>query len=238
MLMRQKIPGATMSAALTSSSIRAIPRVCIKVAVAAPKGGVGKSTLVRAMLASAAGAGISAVGINMDEQQTLTTWHQRRELIRAHRPEISKIDVLTKPIGEWRSALSAIASYTIAFFDTPPGHGQNAVAISNICEKVDLVLIPTGVTEDDLNEVIPFAQSVAGEKAAFVLMKANRRTKSFIAAQTMLNKAGRLCPIEVPTLEDIHQFHPSGMTAIDMLGANGSEQLTAVWDFVRREVRL
>ena len=225
-----------MSAAL--ASIETLGRPCIKVAICAPKGGVGKTTLARALLVAAHAAGFNAVGVNVDEQTTLTAWGAARERRRARIPEVTRVDVLTHPINDWRQALKATSGYCIAFIDTPPGHGQNAVAIRNLCDAADLVLIPTGVSEDDLAEVIPFAKQLTKDKVAFVLMKVNRRFRSFQKAQSDLMKVARLCPAEVPALEEIHMYHKGGLTALDVRQSAGSDQLTSVWNFVRHEVRL
>jgi len=225
-----------MSAAIAAIKTRSRP--CIKVAICAPKGGVGKTTLARALLVAAHAAGVNAVGVNVDEQTTLTAWGSARERRRSKAPEISQIDVLTHPLNDWRQALNATSGYSIAFIDTPPGHGQNAVAIRNLCDAADLVLIPTGVSEDDLAEVIPFAKQIAGAKAAFVLMKVNRRFRSFQKAQSDLMKIARLCPAEVPALEEIHMYHRGGLTALDVKRSAGSDQLASVWNFVRHEVQL
>lgn len=225
-----------MSAAL--ATVATLPRACIKVAICAPKGGVGKTTLARALLVAAHASGINAVGINMDGQQTLTTWQLAREHKRLSYPDISKIDVLTHPINDWRKALKGLSGYDIAFIDTPPGHGEHTVAIRNLCDLADLVLIPTGVSGDDLDEVLPFAKQVAGAKAAFVLMRVNRRFRSFLSAQSEMMSVARLCPAEVPTLEEIHAYHRAGLTALDVKQSAGSVQLTSVWNFVRHEVSI
>lgn len=225
-----------MSAALAKAETLARP--CIKVAICAPKGGVGKTTLARALLVAAHAAGVNAVGVNVDEQTTLTAWGAARDRRRTKRPEVTQIDVLTHSINDWRHALKATSGYSIAFIDTPPGHGQNAVAIRNLCDAADLVLIPTGVSEDDLAEVIPFAKQIVAGKAAFVLMKVNRRFRSFQKAQRDLMKIARLCPAEVPALEEIHIYHKGGLTALDVKQSAGADQLISVWNFVRHEVHL
>lgn len=231
-----------MSVLLSSSEPSAHaekPKSCLIVVVCAPKGGVGKTTIVRNLLVSAAHTNISAIGINMDEQQTLSRWATVRSSACEKFSELRPVVVTQCSINDYRQAVRTLYGYDIAFVDTPPGHGPFASAIANLCETADLVLVPTSTTHDDVAEVRPFMQRVAREKGAFVLNRVNKRTTSFLEGRTALVAAGAVCPVEIPQLEDIHQWAAYGMTAFDApKKALGINELNGVWNFVCQRVGL
>src|SRR3954465_1885226 len=77
----------------------------IIVLLSSPKGGVGKSSLSRNLLASAAQAGKQVIGIDLDQQATLKTWSERRERARSAIPGLPPVLVIAAPLGGWREAL-------------------------------------------------------------------------------------------------------------------------------------
>jgi chromosome partitioning protein len=191
-----------------------------------------------ALLVCARKAGLRAAGVNVDEQQSLTKWSEYRETQRS-RPEgaeLVDVPILTRRVDDYRQiALELAGSYDIAFIDTPPGHMHYRNSVHRLCEAADLILIPTGTSELDLGEVIPFRRSTAGDRGVFLLNAVNRRTSALQRAQQRLIKQGKLCPVNIPRLESIaHQFM-LGLAAPDT-GERGAEDFTAVWDFVRHEV--
>jgi chromosome partitioning protein len=194
---------------------------------------VGKTTIIMGLLVCARNAGKRVIGINMDEQQTLTTWGAYREKAR-ERIDCSDVPVLARDMDDYRRVMAEVAEYDVAVFDTPPGHSHFRNAIATLCSLADLILIPTGASAVDLTEVIPFGEQYAGSRGVFCLNGVNRRTASFQKAQTRLLKSGRLCPVAIPRLEGIHIYFEKGLTVGDVGGAQGAD----VWNFVRQEVAL
>lgn len=212
---------------------------CTTVVVAAPKGGVGKTTVVMALLVCARQAGLRVVGINLDEQPSLTNWGRFRDLQRQNPAagDILDVPVLTRRVDDYRQIEADIAGkFDLALLDTPPGHAHYRVPVSRICEQADLILIPTGVSDLDLDEVIAFRTGTAGDKGVFLLNAVNRRASSYQRARQRLLRVGRLCPADVPRLEGIHTQFKLGLASPDT-GDRGTDDFGAVWDFVRHEVR-
>src|SRR4051794_23450385 len=213
---------------------------CAKVVIAAPKGGVGKTTVVMALLVCARTAGFRVAGVNTDEQPSLTNWGKFREAQRRNPAASGLVDVpiLTRRLDDYRQVNREVSnSYDIAFIDTPPGHSHYRGSVQSLCETADLVLIPTGPSDVDLDEVIPFRMQTAGDKAVFLLNAVNRRASSYLRARQRLIKVGLLCPVDVPRLEVIHTQYKLGLASPDT-GDKGADDFTAVWEFVRREVGL
>lgn len=208
--------------------------------VASPKGGVGKSCLARNILVSAARDGIRVLGIDLDQQQTLAKWHARRERVRQSFADCAEVPVRAVPVADWRSAVREAESYELAVIDTPPSIEAQYSAALSLCSAADLVIVPTGATQDDVDSCAPWMKVLvdAEIQASFVLNKANRRVKSYEAVRAKLLQVGQLCPVEIPTLEDIHVSAGKGLAIPDFTNAKASATFEALWCYVAREAGL
>ena len=77
-----------------------------------------------------------------------------------------------------------------------------------------------------------------GVRAAFLLNRTNPRWGSYLEAKRQLNRAGPLCPVDVRQLRDIEATNSYGIGINEFDRAKGTEDLQAVWDFVRGAVGL
>jgi chromosome partitioning protein len=210
---------------------------CRIITVCSPKGGVGKTTIVRNLLVSAGQAGVRAIGIDFDPQASLYKWHLRRERTRETFPDFVPTEVSRADLHDWRAVLRKIERHKLAIFDTPPSIEEHLAAVQGLCQEASFVLVPTGYTLDDLDSVMPWMKVVTefGPKAAFCINRANRRTTIFAKSRARLLKVGSVCPVEIPLLEDIHAHAESGLAVLDIAKSRALEPLEAVWDYVRRE---
>jgi chromosome partitioning protein len=206
------------------------------VMVASPKGGVGKTTLSMNLLVVAARADLQVIGIDFDPQRNLEKWQHRRR----RQEEVAPIEVIPADLSDWHETLAQIRDYDLVVLDTPPSIEDHMVPIRRLTERADLILVPTGYGPLDLDSVTPWMAALArdGHGAAFCLNRVNRRTRAFRAAQQRLVRYGRLCPVEIPQLEEILTCTASGLTVLDADKAKGIEDIEAVWNFVRREISL
>ncbi|WP_082012927.1 ParA family protein [Belnapia sp. F-4-1] len=204
--------------------------------IASPKGGVGKSSMCRNILVAAAIAGARVQGVDLDAQQTLVKWHQRRELVRKTYPETPEVPVVGLALSDWRAALREAPRFDLTVIDTPPSIEVQYGAAVALCQAAHHVLVPTGATQDDVDSVTPWMRTLteAGVPASFVLNKANRRVKSYEAVRTKLLKAGALCPVEIPMLEDIHVSAGKGLAVLDLSNKKTNETFEALWAYVSR----
>lgn len=211
------------------------PRIVLLVA---PKGGVGKTTTVTTLLVAARMAGLTALGVDMDDQGSLVTWGAWRRSTIAANPALGLVDIPIRKmdLGEWRS-LRHLNSYDIVIVDTPPGIGEARHAIRSMCEVADIVLIPTSASPADLEKVVPFGRSIAGTKSFFVLNRVNRRTRSWAQARVDLTADTRLAPSDIPALDVVTTQFGAGLTTTDMATA-GADAFAALWNFVRLETGL
>lgn len=212
------------------------------VLLSSPKGGVGKSSLSRNILASAAQAGKQVVGIDLDQQSTLKTWSDRRERARSAIPALPSVPVIAAPLNDWRPAVRGAAemSAELIVVDTPPSIEINMPAISSLSEAASLVLVPCQPMQDDVDSTSPWMRRLLNARArgVFILNRANRRTKSFGTIQTKLLAVGPVCPVDIPHLEEIHFAAGKGLGVADLTRADSRETFEGLWSFVAREAGL
>jgi chromosome partitioning protein len=208
--------------------------------ISSPKGGSGKSVLSRHLLISAAQAGVRAIGLDFDRQQTLTKWAARRLRTREAFPDFADTVVEPVTLQDWRGALRRADGYQLAVLDTPPSVEDHLAAIESLCEAADLILIPAVCTQDDVDSVAPWVRSLSGRgfRCSVVLNRANRRTTSYARMRGVLVKVGSVCPTELPQLEDIHVPSTKGLTLLDYSKSRGIEPFEEIWAYVRREIGL
>jgi chromosome partitioning protein len=215
------------------------PRIIMS---SSPKGGVGKSTLCRNLLACAAHAGKKVLGVDFDAQRTLATWSERRERIREAFPDCLPIPVQEADLSDWRGALrkAKASGAEVVVLDTPPSIEINLSAILSLSGEADFLLIPCQPSQDDLDSAAPWMQrlSAARVNAAFVLNRANRRTRSFGAIRTKLLALGPICPVEIPPLEEIAEASSKGLAIADLNKAASAETFDGLWSYVSREAKL
>ena len=210
------------------------------VTICSPKGGVGKTTIARNLLVSAQQAGLRAVALDFDPQASLAKWAARRERTREAFPDFAAAEVRKAELHHWRACLSDLDNFDLTIVDTPPSVEEHLGAVRELCRLAAFVVVPTGHTLDDLDSVIPWmgALNDLGTRAAFCINRANRRTNTFERARARLVKAGAVCPVEIPLLEDMHAHAESGLAVVDIARSRGLEPAEAIWAFVRREAGL
>jgi len=227
-------------AAARERAVAVVDTRCRILLISSPKGGSGKSVLSRHLLVSAAQAGVKAIGLDFDRQQTLTKWAARRARTREAFPDFA--DTVVEPVSlqDWRGALNCVESYQLAILDTPPSVEDHLPAIDGLGEAADLILVPAVCTQDDVESVAPWVKALAGKgfTCSVILNRANRRTTSYARMRGVLVKAGAVCPTELPQLEDIHVPSTKGLTLLDYSKSRGIDPFEEIWAYVRREVGL
>lgn len=113
------------------------------ITIAMQKGGVGKSTLARFLAVAAVRDGLSVLMIDMDAQQSVSQWAERRE---ADMPVVvfSTENELPKKLAQAKGAADLV------IIDTPPARSTEAPAA---VEVADLVLIPTTPDVEPLEQM-------------------------------------------------------------------------------------
>jgi chromosome partitioning protein len=120
--------------------------VATVVAFVSQKGGVGKSTLARALAREAAAGGLRVKLADLDTQQgTSVDWHRMRLAADIH-PVVS-----VEAFATAAQALAVAGSYDILIIDGPARTSQ---ATLEIARASNLVVQPTGASLDDLRPAV------------------------------------------------------------------------------------
>ena len=116
------------------------------IAFVSQKGGVGKSTLARALAREAAASGLKVKIADLDpDQATIVDWHKVRTQ-RALEPSLS--------VELFRTVAQALASadgHDLLVIDGP---AKASVGTTEIAKRADLIVQPTGAGRDDLNPAV------------------------------------------------------------------------------------
>jgi chromosome partitioning protein len=159
----------------------------ILVGVISQKGGVGKSTLARLIAREYAAAGWDVKIADLDiSQGTSTDWKQRRE-VNSIQP-----DVAVEPFRTVAQALKHADVYDLMVLDGPPHSMQGTLEIARAS---DLLVLPTGLSLDDLKPSVLLAHELVNakipeEKITFVLCRVGDRENEIEEARSYIHKAG------------------------------------------------
>jgi len=151
------------------------------------KGGVGKSTLTRLIAVNFAKAKwrVKIADFNL-KQKTSTNWAAARL-----KAEI-KPAVAAEAFNSVKPALQQRDLYDIMVFDGRPDSDTTTLEIAKI---VDLVIVPVGVSLDDLDPQLAFASELRSKgiriaKIRFAINNPHDSAVSVMEAQTLIERSG------------------------------------------------
>jgi chromosome partitioning protein len=227
-------PTATAKASL-KPDISANPKRTPCILVCSPKGGAGKTSIVRALAVAAAQSGLKVATLDLDRQRTLTQWWSKRPDV-----GVAQFDHHEGTMADVEEALADMVGYDLIIIDTPPGIEDHRDAMMRLVDRASLALVPTGQHKDDRDSVLAWMGFLrkSGKPAAFLLNRAKKRTRILEEAKAHLIKGGNLCPIVVYDIEDIPVAFESGLTVLDIDKAKGTTEVEGVWHYVRNQLGL
>jgi chromosome partitioning protein len=203
--------------------------------VAKQKGGVGATTLARELGVAAAAADKRVVFVDLDPQGTLRGWWNRRTEGSQGEPNPG---LATPEPTVMATALEQlqVAGCDICIIDTPP---SVHAFLGSVMKLVDVVLLPTRPTTDDLDALPAVLDLVeeAGRPFAFVVTQAPAgRSRLFEDALPVLAQRGRVAP-PLRIRADFPVAAATGRAATE-LAANGkaAEEVLALWRFVAADL--
>lgn len=164
----------------------------LKIGVISQKGGVGKSTLSRLIARNYAHAGWLVKIADLDVSQgTSTDWKNRRDS-KNYDPEIA-----VEAFRTIHQAMRIKDVYDLIVFDAPPHSMSSTLEIARVSE---MVLLPTGLSLDDLRPSIMLAhelleQGIESNKILFVLCRVGDRANEISEARAYIEKAGYKCAV-------------------------------------------
>lgn len=158
-----------------------------KVGVISQKGGPGKSTVSRVVAREYAAANWQVKIGDFDiKQGTCAKWKMRRER-NALEPEIA-----VETFRTLTQALKVESLYDIFIFDGQPHSMSSTLEIARVS---DALILPTGLSADDLEPNVLLAhelvdEKIPAEKLAFVLCRVGDSETEIVEARKYIEKAG------------------------------------------------
>jgi chromosome partitioning protein len=204
------------------------------IAIAMQKGGVGKSTLTRSLAVAGAASGLNVLTLDMDSQQSITQWADRRSAELPLVRFVTEID-LPKVLKQAEEA-----GCDLVIIDTPPARSTEAPAA---VEYADLVLIPCS-PDIEAYEQLPRTARLArttGKPAAGVLTLAqpNSRSEVEIAREIFAKLNLPMVPAILHRLKVHRDASREGLSAQEMEpDSKAAQEIQEIWDWVRAELQL
>ncbi len=209
------------------------------VAFVSQKGGVGKSTLARALAAVTAAYKIKVKVADLDPRQhTMASWQERREESKA-RPSLDVVNCATMA----EAIKAASAKDELLIVDAPAGTTNQTLEIA---EHVDLVVQPSGPGIDDLDPaIILFHELVrAGvprERLVMALCRVGTKVEEN-AARSYIERAGyTVLPGSIPERAAYREAHNVGKavteTTTKALNARADPLMARLLNIIKEKVR-
>jgi len=184
--------------------------MALKIAVLSQKGGVGKSTLVRALAVEYARNDWSVKVADMDlKQKTSTEWN----CIRMENDTLPSLAV--EPFAKVKDVLKHDALYDLIIFD---GAGHADSQTLEIGKSSDFIIFPTGITRDDLMPQVKLAhefrkKGTPKNRIAFALSRVGGSIGEQEAAKEFIEEAGYYYAGLIQERTSIGQCHDNGLAA-------------------------
>lgn len=203
------------------------------IAIAMQKGGVGKSTLARSLAVAAARDGMSVLVIDMDSQQSVSQWSDRRG---DDMPVVvfSTENELPKKLEQAKAAADLVV------IDTPPARSTEAPAA---VEVADMVLIPTTPDVEPLEQMPRTLRLCRGfSRPVWAVINMANPTSRAEVAQTreVIDAMGAQAAPVVLHRRKVHRdASATGQTAQEVdPTSKAAEEISALWAWVRAEAQI
>jgi chromosome partitioning protein len=164
------------------------------IAVAAQKGGVGKTTLAQCLAVEGLKAGRRVAIVDMDPQQSVARWGARRASKGIPAPAV--VTAGEKPVKDVVAELKGQGAALI-IIDTPPLVSPQLNAALEVATAVVLVTRPNPMDLDALMETFAIVQRLRRASTAIITQAppAAQRARALALTRDRLEKAGiRCCP--------------------------------------------
>ena len=180
------------------------------IGIVSQKGGVGKSTLSRLLAVEYARNEFSVKVADMDlSQGTVSEWNRVR-MSKDYTPLVS-----VEQFNSVAEALKQGKNYDLIILDGAP-HATRMTL--DIALQSDFVLLPTGVTLDDLRPTIRLAHELVGKgveakKIGIVLSRVGTSANEINSAKRYITEGGYFFIGTIPEKTSIGQAHDIGRAA-------------------------
>ena len=177
----------------------------VKIAIVSQKGGTGKSAIARALATAYEAADWSVTIADMDERQsTATRWLARRD---------EHYETSIKSVVCSTATQAAEIDDELVVFDGAP---ESSRVTAEIAEMSDLVVIPTGLSVDDLEPSVLLARELDACKVCFVINRATSSVAEYDDAVSYITDAGfYVAPGRIEDKSSYRRAHDAGLSIIE-----------------------
>jgi len=201
----------------------------VRLILASPKGGVGKSCLSRNLAVAASLDKVDIATADLDPQATLTIWNRRRpkELAIPHyKVEWADADALLDD--------DELQGHQVVLIDTPPSIEAQPAAFVKLLAAADLVLVPCRPTFDDAESAAPFLRHLRSQaKRAVVVLTFVKPRVNINTVKSYLLEVAEICPVDIADRTDYARAGAKGLGLMDIPRHPGSEEVRGVWLYVK-----
>lgn len=205
------------------------------IGIVSQKGGVGKSTLARLIACEYAAAQWDVKIADMDVSQSTSFHWQTRRLQASLKPEIS-----VEQFSRVDQVLKAAANYNLVIFDGAPHATETTLQIA---QSSNLVILPTGISLDDLEPTVRLAhelkqRGIASEKITIAFCRVGDSTAELEEAQQYIAKAGYgMLKGSLPERTAYRRASDAGRapteTAFDTLNTRAGDLMQSIHDKIK-----
>jgi len=184
--------------------------MAIKIGVLSQKGGVGKSTLSRALAVEYARHEWQVKIADMDLKQSTSAMWNRERMNQDHRPSVA-----VETFAHVKDMLKQEDNYDLIIFD---GAGQADLQTLEIAKHCDYIILPSGLSKDDLTPQVRLAHEFVkkGLKRSTIgiaLSRVGRSDRELEDTKEYIQLAGYQYLGHINEMTSISQCHDMGRAA-------------------------
>ena len=107
--------------------------------------------------------------------------------------------------------------------------------MKRLARASDLVLVPSKVTYDDVDSVIPYVTALrgAGIRLSVVLNATKPNVNTSFEKEAILRTGVEVCPVEIADRTDYWRLSGRGLAILDLSRHPAIGEVRALWAFVR-----
>ena len=214
---------------LTYRSEMGFASVGFIVAVVSQKGGVGKSTIARALATEAGKGGLSVKVVDMDTQQgTFMDWYQKRL-------DLGRADVCSvEYAGSVEKALGFVQQYDLLVIDAP---ARSSKATLELAKSADVVIQPTGTGRDDVRPAVLLfyeleKEKVPKERLFFVLSRVGTQAEEEEAREYLEETGFSVLPGSLVEKATYRQSQSEGLSITETRYKTLNEKAKEITNFI------
>ena len=184
--------------------------MAIKVSVLSQKGGVGKSTLSRALGVEYARHEWQVKIADMDLKQSTAAMWNRERMNQGYEPSLA-----VETFASVKDVLKQEHNYDLIVFD---GAGQADLQTLEIAKNSDYIILPSGLSKDDLTPQIRLAhefvkKGIKRNKIGIALSRVGKSERELEDTVEYIQTAGYVYLGHINEMTSISQCHDSGLAA-------------------------